>query len=163
MATAHPPRQFHPIPVIGHPETWYKKHIEQADAAGDEIAHHAYKVGQYITLALEHHRPWEEKAKYFRHCLKHHTQPPITTDAETIAFFGRLKALVLRYASQDACRVAHREHESYLVRQDMGTTRDDLADEADAFFSALLDTSHSHHFLSEEAATEIRKLRDRWI
>ena len=73
MATAHETRQFHPLPVIGYPEAYYAKHIKDADSHGDKIAHEAYKVGQYITLALDPHLSWEEKLKYFRHALKRHT------------------------------------------------------------------------------------------
>src|SRR5690348_8578949 len=34
MATAQQ-QAFHPLPVIGYPETYYAKHIHQADKAGD--------------------------------------------------------------------------------------------------------------------------------
>jgi hypothetical protein len=52
---------FHPLPVIGHPATWYEKHIQQADAAGDVHARASHKVGQYVTEGLDPKVPWEHK------------------------------------------------------------------------------------------------------
>ena len=63
-------RQLPPLPEIGHPEAYYAKQVHLADRVGDRHAHEAYKVGQYVTLALDPHLSWEEKLKYFRHALK---------------------------------------------------------------------------------------------
>ena len=163
MATAPHARQFHPMPVIGHPETWYKKHIEIADAAGDALAHCSYKVGQYVTLGMDPQKSWEEKAKYFRHCIKHHCVAPPGADAETIAFCNKLRDIVCRYASQEARRLAHAEHEQYAMRLDMGASRETLADEADVFFPALLGHGPCPEYITPEAFKDICGLRDRWI
>ena len=163
MSMAQQPRHFHPMPVIGHPEAWYKKHIEQADAVGDTLAHCSHKVGQYVTLGMDPARGWEEKAKYFRHCLKHHCTPPAGADAETIAFCKKLRAIVCRYASQEARRLAHAEHDGYSMRLEMGVSRETLADEADVFFPTLLGHGACPEFLTPEAFKEICALRDRWI
>ena len=48
-------RQFPPMPEIGKPESFYAQHVHAADKAGDIHAHEAYKVGQYVTLAMDAH------------------------------------------------------------------------------------------------------------
>jgi hypothetical protein len=163
MPTAQNTQQFHPLPVIGHPETWYTKHIAQADAVGDHLAHCSFKVGQYVTLALDPKRPWEEKIKYFRHCLKHHCAPKPNAEPETVAFCEKLKGLVLRYASQEARRSAHHEHDSYSMRLDLGIPRETLAEEAEVFFPNILGHGPCPDYLTAEAFKEICGLRDRWI
>jgi hypothetical protein len=163
MPTAQNTHQFHPLPVIGHPETWYTKHIEQAEAAGNPLARCSFKVGQYVTLALDPKRSWEEKVKYFRHCLKHHCTAREDADPETVAFCQKLRALVLRYASQEARRTAHQEHDGYSMRLDMGVSRDTLAEEAEVFFPNVLGHGPCPDYLTAEAFKEICALRDRWI
>jgi hypothetical protein len=163
MAMAQQPRQFHPLPVIGYPETYYAKHIKEADAAGDSLAHSAHKVGQYVTLALDPKRPWEEKAKYFRHVLKHHCLPSADADEETCAFYQKLGDLVCRHASSEARRLARQEHDGYVMRLEMGVPRDTLVDEAEVFFPALLGHGPCPEFLTQEAYKEISRLRDKWI
>ena len=163
MAMAQKTHQFHPLPVIGHPEAWYTKHIEQADAAGDSLARCSYKVGQYVTLALDPKRTWEEKVKFFRHCLKHHCTPQAEADAETLAFCQKLRALVQRYASQEARKLAHVEHDGYSMRLEFGVPKETLADEAEVFFPRLLAHGTCPEYLTPEAYSEICRLRDRWI
>ena len=163
MAMAQKPRQFHPLPVIGYPETYYAKHIEQADAAGDTMAHMAHKVGQYVTLALDPKRPWEEKTRYFKHTIKHHCVAPPDADEETRAFYQKLRDLVCRYASQEARRSARQEHDSYSMRLEMGVPRDTLVEEAEVFFPKLLGHGPCPEYMTPEAHEEIRALRDKWI
>lgn len=160
---SHHPRQFHPLPVIGHPEAWYTRRIEEAEAAGQSQALCSYKVGRYITLALGPKRTWEEKAKYFRHSLKHHCVAPADADPETLAFRQKLRGLVLRYASQEALRLAHEQHQSYTMRLELGASREELADEAEVFFPSLLGHSGCPECLTQEAYAEICALRNRWI
>src|SRR5256885_4079759 len=76
------PRIFPPLPEIGHPETYYAKQVHRADKRGDQHAHEAYKVGQYITLGLNPYLPWPDKLKYFRHALARHCNPPPYPDDE---------------------------------------------------------------------------------
>lgn len=163
MPTAQTTHQFHPLPVIGHPEAWYVKHIEIADASSDRLTRASFKVGQYVTLALDPKRSWEEKVKFFRHALKHHCTAAETADPETVGFCQKLKALVLRYASQEARRAAHQEHDGYSMRLDMGVGREALAEEAEVFFPNILGHGPCPDYLTPEAFKEICTLRDRWI
>jgi hypothetical protein len=163
MATVQQPRQFHPLPVIGHPEAYYTKHIHQAEAAGDTLARSAHKVGQYVTIGLDPNRSWEEKVKHFRHTLKHHCSPPADADEATRAFCAKLQDLVLRYASQEARRLARQEHDGYAMRLEMGVPRDVLSEEAEVFFPNLLGHGSCPEFMTPEAFNEIRGLRDHWM
>ena len=63
------PRTFPPMPQIGLPESYYAKGVHHAEKTEDTHAREAFKVGQYITLALEPHLRWEEKLKYFQHAV----------------------------------------------------------------------------------------------
>ena len=72
-----PQRVFPPMPEIGRPEAWYAKMVHRADKAGDTFAHEAFKVGQYVTLAMDQHLTWEQKLKYLNHALKRIFAPRI--------------------------------------------------------------------------------------
>ena len=163
MSMAPESRQFTPNPVIGHPESWYRQRIEQAEAAGDTLARCAHKVGQYVTLGLDPSKTWEEKEKFFRHCLKHHCTAADDSDEPSKAFRLKMRNLVRRYASQEARRLARQEHDSYSMRMEMGVPMETLADEADVFFPKLLGHGSSHELLLPEAYEEISKMRNRWI
>lgn len=163
MAMAQKPRRFHPLPVIGYPESYYAKHIKEADAAGDTLAHMSFKVGQYVTLALDPKRSWEEKTKYLKHTLKHHCVAPPDADDETRAFYQKLTDLVCRYASQEARRLARQEHDSYSMRTEMGVPRDTLVEEAEVFFPTIMGHGPCPEWMTPEAFNEIRALRDKWI
>ena len=163
MAMAQQPRQFHPLPVIGYPETYYAKHIQQADAAGDTLAHNAYKVGQYVTLGLDPRQPWEEKVKCFRHTLKHHCVPPVDADGESEAFYAKLRDLACRYASNEALRVARQEHDAYTMRQELGESRDVLVEEAEVFFPTILGHGECPDWCSPGVWKQLCTLRDQWI
>src|SRR5260221_12484874 len=54
------PRSFPPMPTIGRPESYYAKIAQEAENAGDQYAHEAAKVGQYVTLALDESLSWDE-------------------------------------------------------------------------------------------------------
>jgi len=156
-------QQFHPLPVIGYPEAYYAKHIKQADADGNVIAHNAHKVGQYVTLGLEQKRTWEEKSKFFRHTLKHHCVAPAGSDADTQAFYKKLHDLVIRYASQEIRRLVRQETDGYSMRLEMGVPRETLVEEAEVFFPKLIGHGECPEFVSPEAFKEIRALRDKWV
>jgi hypothetical protein len=162
MAIAQKP-QFHPLPVIGYPEAYYAKHIKQADEVGNVIAHNAHKVGQYVTLGLEQKRSWEEKSKFFKHTLKHHCAAPADADPDTQAFYQKLRALVIRYGSQEARRLARQEADGYNMRLEMGVAREALVDEAEVFFPSLLGHGDCPDFISPEVYKELQALRDRWV
>src|SRR5438067_9134086 len=120
--TAHPPRAhaarapvgtFHPLPVIGHAEAFYLKHIEQAEAAGDRHARAAHKVGQYVTAAINPKMAWDDKMKRFYHCLDKYCVPPHTADESLRAFYQKLGDLVRRHAGQEALASARKHHDEY--------------------------------------------------
>jgi hypothetical protein len=163
MALAQRPQRFHPLPVIGYPESYYYKHIKQADEAGDIMAHNAHKVGQYVTLGLDQKRDWEERTKYFNHTLKHHCVSPPDADEETKAFYQKLRDLVCRYASQEARRMARQESDSYEMRVEMGLPRENLVEEAEVFFPKLLGHGPCPEYFNKDVYDEIRALRDKWL
>ena len=163
MAIAQKPQRFHPLPVIGYPEAYYAKHIKQADDVGDIMAHNAHKVGQYVTLGIDPKRGWEEKAKYFRHTIKHHTVAPSDADEDTKAFYKKLHDLICRYASQEARRLARQEHDGYAMRMEMGVSKDTLSEEAEVFFPALLGHGPCPEYFTQEVFNEIKALRDKWV
>ena len=158
------PQQFHPLPVIGYPESYYAKHIQQADKAGDAHAHAAYKVGQYVTLALNQKIDWDEKLRFVKHTLKHHCQCPPEGDAGIKDFYHRLCELVKRHAGQEALRLARAENDSYAMRLDTGTPREEIESEAEVFFSKLMGhTDHPPDWFTKEAWAQLQTIRDRWI
>src|SRR3954454_15026499 len=95
-------RVFPPMPEIGRPETFYAKMVHRADKTGDTFGHEAYKVGQYVTLAMAPNLTWEQKLKYLTHALKRHCQPPPFPDDEVWMFYRQLADLVRQYAGQEA-------------------------------------------------------------
>ena len=160
MATA---QQFHPLPVIGYPEAYYAKHIRQADEQGNQYAHSAYKVGQYVTLALNPKTPWEEKARYFKHVLKHHCVCTPDADESIKDFYHKLTELVKRHAGQEAMRLARQENDSYSMRVDTGTARSEIEEEAEVFFSSVMGhTDVCPEWFTKETWTQLKALRDRW-
>src|SRR5205085_1049714 len=78
----------------GRPESFYAKRVHEADRQGDIHTHEAFKVGQYVTLAMDPHLSWDEKLKYFRHALKRHCVPPPYPDDDVWMFYQQLADLV---------------------------------------------------------------------
>ena len=154
------------MPEIGYPEAHYARRVRQAELAGDDHAREAYKVGQYVTLAMDPHADWEKKLRYFRHALRRHTNaPPLPTD-EVWLFYQNLKDLVRRYAGQEALRLALKEDEAYATRLGLGQSRQRIEQEAEEFFAKLLG-SHSQdacpeHFTQEDW-DQLRLIRNQWI
>src|SRR4051812_48035664 len=109
-----------PMPEIGHPESFYAKKVHEADREGDVHKREAFKVGQYITLALDPHLEWDEKLKYFRHALKRHCVPPPLPDDSVWMFYRRLQDLVRQHAGQEALRLVSQEDDLYAARLAMG-------------------------------------------
>ena len=70
------PHKLPALPEIGYPETYYARKVKKADLVGDTHTREAYKVGQYVTLALQPHLEWQEKLRYFRHAIRRHCCPP---------------------------------------------------------------------------------------
>src|SRR3954466_13695244 len=115
------------LPCLGYPEAYYLKHVHDADQRGDQVAHDAYKVGQYVTLGLDHKESCERKAKYFGHALRRHANPPPDADGHVQDFYRRLADLVRKSAGQEVLRLTRREHEILQKRQAGGANHQALA------------------------------------
>jgi len=150
------------LPEIGHPESWYAKRVHEADRAGEVHKREAYKVGQYITLAMDPHLNWEEKLKYFRHALKRHCVPPPLPDDAVWMFYRGLQDLVRQHAGVEALRLASTEDDLYAARLAMGQTRDKLEDDAEDFFARLVPPECPDWF-NEEDFQQLKLIRDQWI
>lgn len=160
---SHLVSQPHPMPVIGHPEIYYVKHIKQAEDAGAFHAREAYKVGRYITLALDPNCSWDEKYRYFRHLLKHHTTAPPGSDAETQAYYEKLLDMVRRYASQEAMRCLKKEHDKLRARRQAGEPLDKLRMEAGALFGSIVGQEIScPSWMRSDTWQQIKQLQNQW-
>src|SRR5258706_4842498 len=161
---AHLPRgNYHPLPVIGHAEAFYVKHIEQAEAAGDKHARASYKVGQHTTAALDPKMPWEEKLKRFSHCLRRYCIAPPDADEVLAMFYQKLGDLVRRHAGQEALHIARKHHEDYHRRLKANESRETIENEAEVFFFDLLGHGGRPEWCSKEAWGQITGWRDHWV
>ena len=158
-----PQRVFPPMPEIGRPEAWYAKMVHRADKAGDQFGHEAYKVGQYVTLAMDEHLTWEQKLKYLNHALKRHCQPPPFPDDEVWMFYRQLADTVRQYAGQEALRMASLEDDMYAARLSMGQSREKIAEDAEIFFAQLVPGEQTPGWFNEEDYKQLKLIRDQWI
>ena len=156
-------RAFPPLPEIGHPEAYYAKMVHRADKLGDTYAHEAYKVGQYVTLAMQPNLTWEQKLKYLQHALKRHCVPPPFPDDNVWMFYRQLADLVRQYAGQEALRLACKEDDLYAARLGMGQVRDHIAEDAEMFFKRLVPWDHCPEFYNEDDFKQLVMIRDQWI
>jgi hypothetical protein len=154
---------FHPLPVIGHPPAFYERHIKQAEAAGDVHAKASHKVGQYITEAIDPKQPWAHKANCFRHVLKHYCVAPEGADEPLQAFYRKLSDLVKRHACTEAIHAAQRFSAEATKRINSGMPREQIDDEADDFFTALLGHERTPEWCTKEAADQIARIRQQWV
>jgi hypothetical protein len=150
------------MPEIGHAESYYAKMVHEADRRGDPHAREAYKVGQYVTLALDRNLTWEEKLKYFKHALKRHCAPPPLPDEPVWLFYRSLANLVKQHAGQEALRLVSTEDDLYAARLNMGQTRETIENEADQFFARLI-PPECPEWLNEEDYQQLKLMRDQWI
>jgi hypothetical protein len=157
-------RPMPPMPEIGRPESYYARCCHEADKRGDHNAHEAYKVGQYVTLALVPSLTWEQKIKYFSHALKRHCVPPPYPDDTIWMFFQQLADLVRTNCGHEALRLASQEDDLYAARLQMGQTRDVIEDDAEIFFGKLIGSCEGcpEHF-NESDWSQLRLIRDQWI
>ena len=158
------PRKLPRMPEIGYPESHYARKIRQADLESDHHAHEAYKVAQYITLAMSPRLPWSDKLRYFRHALRRHCNtPPLPTD-EVWIFYKDLADLVRRHAGQEALRLALAEDDLYTTRIAMGTPRERIEEEAEQFFGKLLPhQDHCPEHFNDEDWSQLKMIRNQWI
>jgi hypothetical protein len=156
-------RVFPPMPEIGRPETFYAKMVHRADKGGDTFAHEAYKVGQYITLAMAPHLTWDQKLKYLSHALSRHCSPPPFPDDEVWMFYRQLANLVRQYAGQEALRLASTEDDLYAARVAMGQLRETIAEEAEMFFAKLIPRENNPDWFNEDDYRQLKMIRDQWM
>jgi hypothetical protein len=161
---ASPTRQLPSMPQIGHPESYYARMVHEADKVNDVHAREAWKVGQYVTLALNPTLPWPNKLKYFQHALKRHCVPPPYPDDEVWLFYQQLAQLVKQHCGHEALRLASTEDDLYAARLSMGQTRERIEDDAEEFFGTLLGSNDAcpDHFTEEDWA-QLKLIRDQWI
>jgi len=160
--TAQPP--LPPLPEIGHPESYYAKRVHLADKMGDLHTHEAYKVGQYVTLALDPSLSWDQKLRYFQHAIKRHCVPPPLPDEAIWMFYHSLSNLVREHCGAEALRIASEEDELYVKRLKLGVNRETIEDEAELFFLRMLGfVDHCPIHFNEEDWAQLKVLRDQWI
>ena len=160
---AHHRGHFHPLPVIGHPEAFYLKHIQQAEASGDPHARASHKIGQHVTSALDPKLSWEQKHKRFVHCLHHYCVAPPDADEGIRGFYQKLADLVRRHAGQEALHLARARHGEYQRRLRAGESRDAIENDAELFFPTLLGHETRPEWCGSEAWNQISGLRDQWV
>jgi len=151
------------LPEIGHPETYYAKRVHHADKLGDAHAHEGFKVGQYITLALDPRLPWERKLRYFQHAIQRHCTPPRFPDDQLWLFYRGLADLVRTYAGQEALRLSLAEDELYDKRVRDGILREDVEEDAALFFRKLIPFDACPEWFHEVDYAQLKMIRDQWI
>ena len=153
-----------PLPEIGHPESYYAQQAKRADQFGNPHAREAYKVGQYVTLALDPRLDWEKKLRYFQHALRGHCSAPQVARDHVWLFYGQLADLVRRHAGAEALRLASGADDDWAARLRFGTSREQLKGEAIVFFRRLLGDAEKcpEHFNGEDWE-QLRILRQQWL
>ena len=157
------PRVFPPLPEIGHPESYYAKQVHRADKRGDQHAHEAYKVGQYITLALNPYQPWPEKLKYFKHALNRHCNPPPYPDDQVWLFYRSLADLVRHHCGSEALKIISAEDDTYAKRIQLGQTKAAIENEADIFFKKFIPRDECPEWFNHEDYETMKIIRNAWI
>ncbi len=157
-------KQMPPLPYIGHPESYYARHVHKADKAGDIHTHEAYKVAQYITLGMDPHLRWQEKLRYFTHAIKRHCVPTALPNDDIWLFYRSLADMARTYAGQEALRIASKEDDLYAHRLSAGTPIEAIQEDAEAFFHNLLGNTIDcpDHFHDDDWA-QLKLIRDQWI
>jgi hypothetical protein len=150
------------MPELGHPEATYLRRIRRAEAAGDTLARDAYKVAQYITLALNPALTWPEKLRYFTHTLHRHCVPPEWPEESIWMFYQSLANLVRENAGLDALRLASAEDDIYAARLGMGATREKIENDAEEFFAGIVGFTKPDWF-NEGDYQQLVLLRDQWV
>jgi hypothetical protein len=151
------------MPEIGHPERFYAHRVRSADRIHDIHTHAAYKVGQYITLALGPHLLWPQRLKYFQHALRRHCEPPLLPNDEIWMFYRQLADLVRTYAGQEALKVLSFEDDQYAKRLQLGQLREKICAEAESFFLGFIPSETCPDWFHEEDYASMKLLRDQWV
>ena len=158
------PHKLPSLPEIGYPEAYYSRRVKQADLLHDTHTREAYKVGQYVTLALAPTLDWDQKLRYFRHALRRHCCPPPLPSDDVWLFYQNLAELVRAHAGVEALKLAVREDEIYVRRLEMGSTRERIRPEAMQFFRKLLgDHEHCPEQFTQEDWDQLKMIRNQWV
>lgn len=152
-----------PLPELGHSEQYYVRAAHHAEKAHNELAVHAAKVGQYITLSMDAKLTWEEKLRYLRHTLNRHCVPPRIPDDSVWGFYKELQRMVRDAAGQEALRIASNEDDLYAALTQSGHTRDEIEDRAEVFFNRLVPTDECPEWFHEDDYAQLKLIRDQWI
>ena len=159
-----PEQKLPTMPEIGYPESFYARQVHKCDKAGDIHARESYKVGQYVTLALDTNLKWQDKLRYFQHALRRHCNPPPIPDEQVWLFYRQLAHLVRDYCGREALRLASAEDDYYARRTAMGGSKDRIETDAETFFGDLMGhTDHCPDHFHEEDWAQLKLLRDQWI
>jgi hypothetical protein len=157
-------RQLPGMPEIGKHESYYAKLVHEADRQGNTHQHEAANVGQYVSLALDPSLDWEQKVKYFRHAIKRHCNPPMYPDDAVWLFYQDLANLVRQTAGAEALRLASAEDDLYAARLSMGQDREQIEDDAEAFFQKLMGSGDQcPEWFNEADFSQLKLIRDQWI
>jgi len=151
------------LPELGHSEGYYVRGSQRAEKNGDGLKVHGYKVGQYITLAMDSKLTWEEKLRYFRHTLNKHCVPPRIPGDEVWCYYKELQKLVRDAAGQEALRIASNEDDLYAALTQMGRTREELEERADVFYKRIVPSEECPDWFHEGDYVQLRLIRDQWV
>ena len=152
------------LPVIGEDEHYYADGVARADRDGDRLLRESFKVGQYVTLALDPKAEWPTKLKYFKHVLRRHCVPPGYADAPMKAWFHDLADVVRTHAGQEALKTVCEQDDLFAVRKNMGQVDDDLADDAETFFDPIVPPGDKRpDWYHEDDWRQLKMVRDQWV
>lgn len=154
-----------PLPEIGHPESYYAREGLAAEKRGDIHSKEAFKVAQYITLALDPTLKWPQKVRYFEHALRRHCNPPHLPSDEVWSFYRDLAHLIREHAGREALRIASEEDDDYAERISlMGSTRERIAPDAEAFFAKIIEnTDLRPDYFTQEDWEQLNMIRNQWV
>lgn len=152
-----------PLPELGHSESYYVRGAHKAEKARDDLSVHGFKVGQYITLAMDSKLTWEEKLRYLKHTLNKHCVPPPIPDDSVWAYYKELERMVKECAGQEALRIASNEDDLYAALAQMGRPREDIEERAEVFFKRLVPTDECPEWFNETDYAQLKLIRDQWI
>ena len=151
------------MPEIGRNEIYYANHAHRAAKEYDNHARDAYKVGHYVTLAINPRLCWSEKLKYFRHALKHHCFTPPYAKDDLKQFYRDLIALVQKHAGEEALRLILAEDDTFAKRINAVTNREMILDEADRFFKKFIETNECPEWFTPEDYDTMKMIRNQWV
>jgi len=150
------------LPQIGLPEHEYRRLIQEAERYRDHHAREAFKVGKYITRAVNTSHSWPEQFRCFKHALEHHCHAPPLSDEETLAFYACLSHLVRQYAGATVLKFLSSVDDGFAARLSHGEAHEQIAREATAFFRVLIPHHHKPEWLNLEDYEQVKVFERQW-